>query len=99
MEIKYKSPIVTEKREKEYEINYGVLKKGSETRVEFNFSGTNYLTVNKSCGCTLPTVTPTEEGFTVEITYDNRKVGTINQWVKVNTTDGEIKFTLKGQII
>lgn len=87
-----------------YEINYGAIKKGSNTKVEILFEDVEYLSHSKSCGCTNPEITLLNNGFTLTIKYDSLKVGTINQQVKVNTMDKEKKttkiiFNLKGQVL
>ena len=97
MEIKTESPIVTEKRF--YEVNYGVMKRGTDTRVDFDFYDTHFLNYTKSCSCTEPTITNKEGYFTVTVSYDSNKIGTINQYVMINTTDGSVKIDVKGQVI
>lgn len=97
MEVRYTSPIITEKRE--YLIDYGAIKRGSDTRVNLDFYGAEYLGYSKSCSCTEPTVTKYDGYFTVTISYDSNKTGTINQYVLIKTSSGDVRIDLKGQII
>jgi hypothetical protein len=87
-----------------YNINYGILKHGSDTQVDIDILGVSHLSVTKSCGCTTPTVALLSNGLRLTISYDNTKIGTINQTVteKVQAEDKEIKtitFHLKGTIV
>ena len=89
----------------DYTLNLGVLKKGSDTKAIINFQDVNHLVVNKSCGCTLPTVELLPEGgFNLCIEYDKNKVGVISQavWERVLIETGEEKLItihLKGTIV
>lgn len=105
MKITSKSPRLQVIEENQgYNINYGSIKKGSDTKVEILIEDIDHLSVSKSCGCTAPTVEILNNGIILKIVYDNKKVGTINQWVKerVKLKSGEqkiIQFNLKGQIV
>lgn len=89
----------------DYDINYGVIKKGSNTKVVIKFSDVNHMTVTKSCGCTMPKIELLPEGgFNLIIEYDNQKVGVISQavWERVVDEKNEqrlITFNLKGTIV
>lgn len=89
----------------DYDINFGTIKKGTDTKVVINFSDVNHLSVTKSCGCTMPTIQLLPEGgFTLTIEYDNQKVGVISQavWERVVDEKNEqrlITFNLKGTIV
>jgi hypothetical protein len=88
-----------------YNIDFGTIKKGSDTEVVINFQDVNHAAVSKSCGCTMPTVELLPQGgFNLKIVYDNKKIGVINQHVieKVITTENKqltITFNLKGTIL
>lgn len=86
-----------------YDINYGEIKKGDDTKVTIKFSDVNHVSVSKSCGCTMPTIELSEGIFYLTIEYDNQKVGTIFQaiWETVLDSNNEQKivtFNLKGNI-
>ncbi len=98
--VKSESPYFKEGNNKnKYVIEYGTLKKGANSQVRVDFEGINFMTFNKSCSCTNPEISPKENGFTALISYNTNKIGTINQWVKFNTSLGEIKIDLKGQVV
>ena len=100
MEIKTESPIVTEiKKNEYYEIRYGELERDSFTKVNIDFYETHFLNYSKTCTCTAPSITNKDGYFTVSISYDSTKTGTINQEVNINTTEGKVKIALKGKII
>lgn len=88
-----------------YDIDYGTIKKGSDTKVVIQFRDVNHLSVTKSCGCTMPTVELSPEGgFDLTIEYDNQKIGVISQVVLeriVNNKNEQqlITFNLKGKIV
>jgi len=87
-----------------YDLRYGVIKKGANTKVEINISDVEHLTVKKSCGCTAPSIEITPTGIKLTIVYDSNKVGTINQNVTETVllqdgTQQAIIFNLKGQIV
>lgn len=103
MEIKSNSQYFKEDvPNKHYYIDYGTIKRGTNTDVIITIEGVNHLSVAKSCQCTQPSVEVIENGVVLTIKYDNNKIGTINQFVKekvsVNGKVEEIKFDLKGQI-
>lgn len=100
MEIKTESPIVKIiKKNEHYELDYGQIKRGADTKVDFDFYGTHFLNYTKSCSCTEPLITNKEGYFTAIVSYDSNKIGTINQYVIINTTDGSVKIDVKGQVI
>lgn len=85
-----------------YTIEYGSIKTGTDTRLEILFEDATYLKYGKSCQCTAPSVEILDNGFKLIIHYDNKKMGTINQYVDAFVKDGEeqkkVRFNLKGQI-
>ena len=89
----------------DYDINYGTIKAGSDTKVVIKITGVNHFSVNKSCGCTMPTIELLPEGgFNLIVSYDNQKLGVINQaiWERVvdeNNNQKLITFNLKGTIV
>lgn len=101
--ISESNSLKTLEENKGYEINYGNIKKGSNTKVDIIFKGVTFLNYEKSCGCTTPTVVILDEGFKISISYDQNKVGTINQYVDVFVSEEKIekkiRFNLKGQIL
>jgi len=100
MVITSNKPFFKQKKENQhYEISYGTIKKGSDSKVKVLFKDTAFLTNNRSCSCTEPTIELLGEDFEVNISYNTNKVGTINQWVKIKTTKGEVKIDLKGQVV
>ena len=91
---------------KNYEINFGTLRKGTDTTVKILFEEASHLDVKKSCGCTAPSIQLLgSSSFELKIQYDKNKTGDVNQWVKeraIDTVTGiqtEIKIELKGKIV
>lgn len=88
-----------------YNIDFGTIKKGSDTEVIISFKDVNHVAVSKSCGCTMPTIELLPEGgFNLRIVYDNNKIGVINQYVIEKVLNAEnkqlsITFNLKGTIL
>lgn len=105
MEIKSNKPILEKVNDHNYNINYGTMKKGSDTQVIINISGVTHLSVSKTCQCTMPTIVLLPDGsFDMIVSYDKEKVGTINQAIyeRVENEKKEqvlITFNLKGLII
>ena len=105
MKIESQFKLIQNVENENYDINFGTIKKGSNTKVEIKFSDVNHLNVTKSCGCTMPEVVLLPEGgFSLFITYDNQKIGVISQFVleRVLNSNNEqklITFNLKGTII
>jgi hypothetical protein len=105
MQITSKKNLLEVVKNEVYDINFGTIKKGSDTEVIINFKDVNHINVSKSCGCTMPTIELLPEGgFNLKIVYDNKKVGVINQFVieKVVNTENQqlsITFNLKGTIL
>jgi hypothetical protein len=105
MEITSKKNLKEVVKNQVYDVNFGTIKKGSDTEIIINFKDVNHINVSKSCGCTMPKIELLPEGgFNLIITYDNNKLGVINQYVieKVVNTKNEqvsITFNLKGTII
>lgn len=91
------------KENQTYNINYGVLRKGSDMKVEIFLEGVSHLTYTKSCQCTTPNIEILENGVKLTINYDKNKIGTINQYVEEIVREGQeqkkIRFNLKGQIV
>lgn len=90
---------------KVYNLNFGSVSKGTPLEASINISGASFLLVKKSCGCTSPSITMNTDGtFNVNIAYDSKKLGTINQFVKLTVetqepkAQQEIVFNLKGTI-
>lgn len=89
-------------KDKVYNLNYGNLKKGSDTNAIINIAGVTFLSFKKSCGCTNPSIVLNlDNSFDVNIAYNNTKIGVINQWVKIKIQEqeDEIVFNLKGTIL
>ena len=91
---------------KTYELDFGTIKKGTDTTAKVLFEYADHLTVKKSCGCTTPTIEILGNNiFNLIIQYDKNKNGTINQWVKETVLDSttgkqtEVKVELKGTIV
>jgi hypothetical protein len=88
-----------------YQINYGNLQRGDDTRVDFIFEDAKFRSFEKSCQCTAPTLEPiNENSFKVTIHYDSNKQGTINQFAKVhleteNSSLEMVKIDLIGHVM
>ena len=104
MKIESSFKLVENVKNENYDINYGTIKKGSNTKVSIKFEDVNHFSVAKSCGCTMPIVELLPEGgFNLYIEYDNQKEGVISQAVWERVVDNEnnqklITFNLKGKI-
>lgn len=104
MKIESNNPILEKVNDLTYNINYGVLKKGSDTEVILKFEGVSHVSVTKTCQCTMPTIIILPEGgFNIIIKYDSNKIGTINQSVFERVINEKkeqsvITFNLKGII-
>ena len=104
MKIESNKPILEKINDLNYNINYGSLKKGSDTDVIIKFEGVSHVSITKTCQCTMPTITLLPEGgFNIIIKYDPNKIGTINQSVYervINEKNEQsvITFSLKGLI-
>jgi hypothetical protein len=105
MKIESQFNLVQNTENENYDINFGTIKKGTDTKVVIKFNEVNHLSVTKSCGCTMPTIELLPEGgFTLTIEYDNQKIGVISQavWERVLNNKNEqklITFNLKGTIV
>lgn len=91
-------------KNQEYNIEYGTIKYGENTLVNIKLEGVQHISVSKTCGCTTPTIEIQPDGVLVTVSYDNTKLGTINQRVTERCTDSTgtqktINFNLKGNII
>lgn len=91
-------------KNQEYNIEYGTIKYGDNTLVNIKLEGVEHVSVSKTCGCTTPTVEIQPNGVTIAVSYDNKKLGTINQRVTERCTDSTgtqkiVVFNLKGNII
>jgi hypothetical protein len=91
-------------KNQEYDIDYGTIKYGSNTLVNIKLEGVQHVSVSKTCGCTTPTVEIQPDAVMIAVSYDNKKLGTINQRVTERCTDSTgtqkiINFNLKGNII
>jgi hypothetical protein len=91
-------------KNQEYNIDYGTIKHGSNTLVNIKLEGVQHVSVSKTCGCTTPTVEIQPDAVMIAVSYDNKKLGTINQRVTERCTDSTgtqktINFNLKGNII
>ena len=104
MKIESNKPVLEKINDLTYNINYGSLKKGSDTEIIIRFQDVSHVSVTKTCQCTMPTITLLPEGgFNIIIKYDPNKIGTINQSVferVVNKKNEQsvITFNLKGLI-
>lgn len=90
-------------KNQEYNIEYGTLKRGDGTQISIKITDVDHLSISKTCGCTSPSVEVKADEVNISISYDNQKLGTINQRVTERCTDksGEqrtIIFNLKGNI-
>ena len=105
MKIESQFKLVQNVENEDYDINFGTIKKGTDTKVVIKFSDVNHLSVTKSCGCTMPTIELLSEGgFTLTIEYDNQKIGVISQVVLERVVNNKneqkvITFHLKGTIV
>jgi hypothetical protein len=105
MKIESKFNLVQNVENESYDINFGTIKKGADTKVVIKFSDVNHLSVTKSCGCTMPTITLLPEGgFNLIIEYDNQKIGVISQVVLETVVNNKneqkvVTFHLKGTIV
>jgi len=105
MKIESKFNLVQNVENESYDINFGTIKKGADTKVVIKFSDVNHLSVTKSCGCTMPTIALLPEGgFNLIIEYDNQKIGVISQVVLERVVDNKneqkvVTFHLKGTIV
>lgn len=104
MEIRGTNQLKEVVKNQEYLIDYGTIEQGSDTTVVIDILDVDHLSISKSCGCTQPTVEIRPEGIQIKVSYDNNKLGTINQRVTERCTEkssGEQKtiiFNLKGNI-
>jgi hypothetical protein len=103
MEIKGTNQLSEVVKNQEYLIDYGTIEQGTETTVLIDVTDADHLSVSKSCGCTTPTVEIKPNGFQIKVSYDNNKLGTINQRVTERCVDKEgnqktVTFNLKGNI-
>ncbi len=90
-------------KNQEYNIEYGTLKRGDGTQINVKITDVEHLSISKTCGCTTPTVEVGVDEVNISISYDNQKVGTINQRVTERCSDKSgaqktIIFNLKGNI-
>jgi hypothetical protein len=105
MKIESQFKLVQNVENEDYDINFGTIKKGTDTKVVIKFSDVNHLFVSKSCGCTMPMLTLLPEGgFTLTIEYDNQKIGVISQVVLESVVNNKnekklVTFHLKGAIV
>lgn len=104
MKLGLTSKIEEIEKDKEYKLNLGTLKKGTEISEKIQILGEDiaHLAITKSCGCTMPSVQILPDGVEITISYDNNKVGIINQWVLEryleNGEQKTLKINLSGQI-
>jgi len=101
--------ITTDKRVKEvaentsYMIQYGTIKKGSDTSVLIVIEDAEHVSATKTCGCTMPSIVSTPGRIELTITYDSKKLGVINQRVVEKVLDKgvekSISFNLTGTIV
>ena len=105
MKIESDFNLVQNVENENYDIDYGEIKKGSDTKVLIKFSDANHISVSKSCGCTMPIINLTQEDvFYLIIEYDNQKIGSISQvvWETILNDKNEekiITLNLKGNIV
>lgn len=91
-------------KNQEYNIEYGTIKYGDNTLVNIKIENAEHVSVSRTCGCTTPTVELQPNGVMIAVSYDNKKLGTINQRVTERCTDSTgtqkiVVFNLKGNII
>jgi hypothetical protein len=91
-------------KNQEYNIEYGTIKYGDNTLVNIKIENVEHVSVSRTCGCTTPTVELQPNGVMIAVSYDNKKLGTINQRVTERCTDSTgtqkiVVFNLKGNII
>lgn len=91
-------------KNQEYNIEYGTIKYGGNTLVNIKLEEVEHVSVSKTCGCTTPTIEIQPNSVMISVSYDNKKLGTINQKVTERCTDSTgtqkvVIFNLKGNII
>ena len=80
------------KKEVNYLINYGVIKKGDNTKVDlFVNTGGNKLdnlSIRSSCGCTTAIPVRISTGYILKVEYDNKRIGQIgNKSIRMSYKD------------
>lgn len=90
-------------KNQEYNVEYGTLQRGDNTQVIVKITDVEHISISATCGCTLPSVEIVIDGINVSISYDNQKIGVINQRITEIYKDKSgiqktIIFNLKGNI-
>ncbi len=90
-------------KNQEYNIEYGALRRGDGTQINVKITDVEHLSISKTCGCTSPSVEIGVNEINISISYDNQKIGAINQRVTERCLDKSgsqrtIIFNLKGNI-
>jgi hypothetical protein len=90
--------------------DYGTIYQNADGKSEFTFTNTGdeplvLSSVRSSCGCTIPSwpkepIFPGKSGVII-VTYDTKRVGTINKQITVlsNATESQIILNIKGNIL
>lgn len=90
--------------------DYGTIYQNADGRSEFTFKNTGseplvLSSVRSSCGCTIPQwpkepILPGQSGVIV-VTYDTKRVGTINKQITVlsNATESQVILNIKGNVL
>lgn len=104
MEITSNKNILEKVNDFLYNINFGVVKSGGDTNLTISFKGVEHLSVTKTCQCTMPTIILLPEGgFDMQVSYDSKKIGNINQTIYERVLNDKkeqtlVTFNLKGLI-
>ena len=89
----------------DYDIDFGTINRGADTKVIIKFTDVSHISLRKSCGCTMPKIELLPEGgFNLIVEYDNQRLGVISQAVWETVIDEHkeqrlITFNLKGKIV
>lgn len=84
-----------------YELSYGNVSRNTKEveKVVLSFNNIFYLSSQPSCQCINPEIIPTQDGFTANIIYDTSLAGIIRKYITFQTSIGQIKLDLRGNII
>lgn len=81
-------------------LDYGINRYAQDLKTIIEVNTTELLTFHSTCGCTIPEMVKTENGYKGYIVYDSKRLGTFAKTIKINrgkTTVGTI--TVRGNII
>ena len=80
-------------------LNYGTIKRKSNTEIEISLRDKKNLTTNmratSSCGCTVPVPRRIGDTYFVNITYDSNNLGTFEKTVNLNLVRNNLKKTIQ----